>query len=343
MYSTIDRLNEINENALINQIAHALPRTQNLINQTHESDSEILDIGLPSQYLAVTTDKVEEEIKAGLYTDPYFMGWMAVVTNLSDLAAVGAQPIGLLLSITIPKDWCEPATQEVIRGMAEAMQAHACSSLGGDLSTGEAAFGATAIGLVEKTQVMMRTGIRNGDVVYLTGPVGLGSAYALAKFAAPAAIDRIPYQPRARILEAHVISQYATACMDTSDGLISTIDQLCRLNAYAVHLNDIASIVHPAVAELGRSLNIPPLAILSAIHGEHELCFTIPDEKEAQFITDMAAHGYHPLKAGLVSPGEGIFINGKCLKSGEIRNLWGRSLSPLAYIQDLMALIADFV
>ena len=69
------------------------------VNGVHEADAELVDPGaMNGHLLAVTTDGVIEEISSGLYDDPYLMGWMLATVNLSDLAAVGADPMGLLVS-----------------------------------------------------------------------------------------------------------------------------------------------------------------------------------------------------------------------------------------------------
>ena len=57
-----------------------------------------------SSILAITTDSIVEEIRLGLYDDPYLIGWMIVMVNLSDLAAVGADPLGILISEIFPNN-----------------------------------------------------------------------------------------------------------------------------------------------------------------------------------------------------------------------------------------------
>jgi thiamine-monophosphate kinase len=227
--------------------------------------------------------------------------------------------------------------------MADAMKEQSCGSLGGDLNEGEPVLGATAIGLVNKEHVMMRTGMKETDLVYLSGPVGLGGAYALAKLAFPQFLETVPFKPSARINQAQVISKYASACMDTSDGIIFALDQLTRINPVSFDLPSIESIVHPAVIALGKELGIHPLAILGAVHGEFELCFTIPESKEKAFLADMKSSGFSPVKAGIVANGHGVHINGKFLKTGEIRNMWTRSASTSEYIQGLISLISEFL
>ncbi|MBU0994352.1 MAG: hypothetical protein KJ737_17815 [Proteobacteria bacterium] len=344
--SVNEMMNEISEMALISKFAKILPRSPYSVNQTHTSDSEILDVGLDTNYLAVTTDIISEEITEGLYSDPHFMGWMAMVVNLSDIAAVGAKPIGMLLSMTVSPDWDKDFIEKIIQGMAEACHVHECGSIGGDYNTGVPALGATALGLVDKNSVMKRIGMNPGDLVYLTGPAGLGNAFVAIKLLFPDLLDKYPFKPMARIKEATIISKYATSCMDTSDGFIFTVDSLFRLNSVAINIDAIDSICHPAVMMMAE-FGTPPLTFLSGIHGEFELCFTIPPEKEDAFLNEMHSNHFSPVKAGTVYPEinsrKGVFINKKLFPSTEARNLWENSTSASEYSMNLLKLSSDFL
>jgi len=91
--------NLILENLLIKKLTKGFRRSGRQINALNESDSELVILDNNSgNYLAVTMDSLSEEISSGLYDDPYLIGWMIVMINLSDLAAVGAEPVGILLS-----------------------------------------------------------------------------------------------------------------------------------------------------------------------------------------------------------------------------------------------------
>lgn len=339
-------LNEISEMALISRFSKILPRSTYSVNQTHTSDAEILEVGLDTHYLAATTDIISEEITEGLYTEPHFMGWMAMTVNLSDLAAVGAKPIGMLLSMTVSPEWDKDFIEKVVHGMSEACIAHDCGSIGGDYNTGTPALGATALGLVDKKRVMKRTGMNPGDLLYLTGPVGLGNTFVATTLLFPDLSGRYPYKPIARTREAQIISKYATSCMDTSDGFMFTIDSLFRLNSVAINIDDVDSISHPAVKMLGE-FSIPALFFLSGIHGEFELCFTIPPDKEEAFLNEMNSNGFTPLKAGTIhseiDAAKGICVDSKPFPSTESRNLWEESKSVSEYSMNLMGLIRIFL
>ena len=89
-------MQEIQENALVAQLALHMTRNPRQLNGLQESDAELITLSTgKSPILAVTTDSIVEEIEANLYTDPFLIGWMTVMVNLSDLAAVGAESIGV--------------------------------------------------------------------------------------------------------------------------------------------------------------------------------------------------------------------------------------------------------
>ena len=100
------QLNEILENKIINSLISGFERSPHQLNYPHESDAEIIQLN-DNTKLAITTDSISEEISTGLYDDPYLIGWMIVTVNISDLAAVGATPIGILISEIIPKTFSE--------------------------------------------------------------------------------------------------------------------------------------------------------------------------------------------------------------------------------------------
>lgn len=339
-------LDAVDENRLIAGITAALPRSERSRNRLHESDAELVDIGLEATWLAATTDTVAEEITTGLYADPELMGWMAVTVNLSDLAAVGARPVGLLLSLTLDPAWDEAFVGAVSRGIAQACRAHDCGILGGDTNVGSPALGGTALGLVARERAMRRVGMEEGDGVYLTGPVGLGGAYAAAWSAGPPLAGTVPYRPVARLPEAAVIARFASACMDTSDGLMFTLDQLARLNRAALEVRDLDALLHPAAAAICRAAGLPPLLLLSVIHGEFELCFTVPARREEAFRDAMAAAGFAPLCAGRVRVGgsarPGVFVEERAFPGAGVRNLWSRGGSPQEILAGLRSLLAPF-
>jgi thiamine-monophosphate kinase len=339
-------LADIAENRAIEMIAGRLPTAVARCNRTHECDAELVDLGLPGALLAITTDSLVEEIRRGLYSDARTIGWMAIVVSLSDLAAVGARPVGVLDAVTFPAEWDAAFRNLVVGGMAMALESHGTGILGGDVNDGPASVTTTALGLVDRDHVMTRRGARLGDIVYSTGPAGLGNAFAFERLVGGSGGSGVEYRPWARLAEAAVIARYATSCIDSSDGLFATLDQLARLNAACICLpEDLSGLMHPSAVALVDRQRIPQAALLAGIHGDFELCFTIPADREASFLREMEKHGYEAVPLGVLAPmreGVTLTMGSRPLPSAALRNAYGASSSAGEYVRNVMDLLQGF-
>ncbi|MEM9920155.1 MAG: thiamine-phosphate kinase [Bacteroidota bacterium] len=288
---------------LIDALTSVFQKSPDQLNERHGSDAELIQLG-NGTVLACTADAIVEEIEFGLYDDPYLIGRMLVTVNLSDLAAVGATPIGLLLSQSLPTSLAQDYTMALQAGIAEACRAYNTFILGGDTSVGKQFHvGATAIGTVAADGVMSRLGMKSGDVLYTTAPLGSGSAYAFDKLLMAAA-NGIDYQPTARLKEGQLLGRFASACIDTSDGFWAALDELGRLNDVGFHLQQtLEAVLHPDALAMVQQNQLPAWMLLAGPHGEFELLFTVPEEKETAFLQAAEKENWKPLRIGRVSEG----------------------------------------
>ena len=320
---------EIKESAMINFIAHKFARSPLKLNNIHESDAEIIEIGNSNgNHLAVTTDSLAEELSSGLYDDPYLAGWMLATVNLSDLAAVGATPLGLLISLTLKASHNSSFIDKMTDGISDACQAADTFILGGDTNHGNTDYlSGCALGLVEKNKIISRVGAKPGDKIYITAPAGKGNMFAFMQLnKMNNAGDNISFKPSARLNHGRLIGDYADCCIDTSDGVIHALDTLVRLNnVKAVICNSWDCIIDAQVAGICRNLEIPPWLPLAGIHGEFELCFAVAPEKRDDFIGAAARQGWSPIPVGEIAEGKGVYINQAgsdiFLDTARIRNL----------------------
>lgn len=295
-------INQITENRFINSMTNKFSRSPVQINKPHESDAEIISLsGSSEDYLAVTTDSIVEEIKSGLYNDPYLIGWMSVTVNLSDLAAVGAQPLGILLSEIIPSNYPLKDIDKLQSGINDACMKYGTFVLGGDTNTGEnLIITGTAAGILEKKKCITRIGCKPEDVLYSTGFLGKGNAFAISKFL-NLNNREFEYLPKAKIQEGRIIKYFASACMDSSDGIISTLDQLMRLNNKGFELiKDWENKIDKESLELADSALIPAWLLLAGYHGEFELLFTIPQNLKDKFLLKAKEINWQPVEIGKV-------------------------------------------
>jgi thiamine-monophosphate kinase len=295
-------MNDIVENAMLDKLASLFPRSPLQLNRMQESDAEVVLPGTGTgSAIAVTIDSIAEEIATGLYKDPWLIGWMTVMVSMSDLAATGARPIGILISELLPKN-CEKAFLERLQeGIGDACHACGTSVLGGDTNfSDELILTGCAVGTVEANRRLSRIGCRPGDLLFASGPLGKGNAYAASRLLQqrPASLT---YQPRARLAEGEALAGIATACMDTSDGVLATLDQLMRLNRVGFTLDENwEQAIDAEAGNQARRLAIPPWLLLAGEHGEFELLFTAAAECESRLMARAGQIGWQPLRIGHV-------------------------------------------
>jgi thiamine-monophosphate kinase len=342
-----DAMQMIAENRLLGRWSDLLERRPDQQNRPQETDAELVPLPDGRNLLCTTVDTIAEEIALGFYRDPETIGWMGATVSLSDLAAVGSQPLGLVVSVTLPKD-CDPSFQEgIARGLNAACRAARTFVLGGDTNSGEtASITSCALGLVPADRPLKRTGCRPGQLVYASGPLGAGSAAAArALLDIPAELySEADYRPRARTGEAQHLYGFATACMDTSDGLVATLDQLMRLNRVGFELTaPPMDLLEPRSRRMCKQLGVPPLLFLAGHHGEFELVFTVPEEDRDRFESHARSRDFTPLLLGRTVADPVIRIAGdppRAIDSARIRNLADEAGNDLTrYLMELTQIV----
>jgi thiamine-monophosphate kinase len=306
-------MQQIEENETIARLAALLPRRPAQLNKLSESDAELIRIpGTTGQVLAVTTDTIAEEIESGLYKDPYLIGWMTVMANLSDLAAVGAEPLGVLIAETLPRDASEEDLNALQTGIRDACMHTGAPVLGGDTNFSDRLHTTgTAIGIVSDGRPMMRVQCKPDELLYCTGPLGTGNAFAALRVFGNSADGESHYRPMARIKEGISLRPYASVCMDTSDGLLASLDQLGRLNSCGFTLNESWEMrIAPNARGLASAGGLSPWMLLAGPHGEFELVFTVPVQKIELMHEAAERTGWEPVCLGVVSHTPGIEMDG---------------------------------
>ena len=186
-------------------------------------DAAILDVPAGTR-LVVSTDTTTEDVHfRRSWLTPLEIGWRASMAALSDLAAMGAEPLGVLIALGAPESW-DHALDEVLRGVGDACAAAKAPIIGGDTTRAPVlTLGITVLGT--STAPMRRVGARPGDMLYLTGSLG-GPGAALEAWLAgrqPVATHRARFaRPVARLsMGAWCAANGATAAIDISDGLVA--------------------------------------------------------------------------------------------------------------------------
>lgn len=228
-------------------------------------------------HLLVTTDVVNPATHLPPGATPERTGWYLVAVNLSDLAAMGGEPLGVLAALSLPRHYAVDYVRDLAQGMARCAATYGTSILGGDTKEApELSLAGVAVGRTRGENVLRRTGCRPGDLLAVTGTLG-GAAWALGEVRGDAPTDDAwdaLLRPRPRLSEGLLLAAHpgTTACMDLSDGLAASLAQLQDLNDCAFSL-DYAAI--PADRHLEGTDPATRKEALLYEGGDFELLFTV--------------------------------------------------------------------
>jgi thiamine-monophosphate kinase len=221
-------------------------------------------VDTPSELVA-TTDSCPTPV-VNILRDPdlFHAGWLLATINLSDLAAAGAEPLGLVVNYTLPKTTTVREFERLLDGVDESCAAHGTKVAGGDLRDGAVQLTATAIGRCVPGSRLRRSGAEAGDRLLLVGSPGYLWAAALletgrAKLPAPAReeIWERACRPMAQLAAGRLLAGYARAAMDVSDGLYATVRTLCEANEVGATITGEFELDGP-LADVARQCGLRP-------------------------------------------------------------------------------------
>lgn len=239
------------------------------------------------QQLVVTMDTLVADVHFFAEAAPESIGHKALAVNLSDLAAMGADPAWATLALTLPtvdEAWLARFCQ----GWFALAERYAVQLVGGDMTHGPTlSITVQAHGWVPAGQALRRDGARPGDGVYVTGTLGdAGLALAAAQgrvalaTAERAAVQRRLDWPEPRIRQGLALRGLASAAIDLSDGLAQDLGHILQRSGGGARL-EMAGL--PLSSVLRRQLAAEPAWTLALTGGDdYELCFTVPPERETR-------------------------------------------------------------
>lgn len=200
-------------------------------------DAAVLDLG--GQSIVLTHDMIVEGVHFLATDPPETVAWKLVAVNLSDLAAKGAQPLGVLLGYPLGGTAWDVA---FVAGLREALGAFAVPLLGGDTvaaPAGARTLALTAVGAAPETGAPSRSGARAGDLLYVTGTIGdagLGLEIAAGRIAGPDALLEAYRRPHPLVAEGRALAPHVHAMMDISDGLLLDAQRMAATSGLAVSI-----------------------------------------------------------------------------------------------------------
>ncbi|MGO9584079.1 MAG: thiamine-phosphate kinase [Acidimicrobiales bacterium] len=232
------------EMAAIEVIRQAVPQPPQ--GQTWIGDDAAVVSSPPGGSLLLAADVVVEGVHFDLgLVDAADVGWKALAVNVSDIAAMGGQPLHALVTVAGAS---ASMIDGLARGLAEASAAYQCAVVGGDLSSGPCLVVSVAItGTSDNRPAILRSNARPGDALFVTGPLGRSAAGLRALRAeltgvgpAPADLAAAYRRPVARLGEGRAASAGgATAMIDVSDGFGIDLDRLATASGVGVVLDSL--------------------------------------------------------------------------------------------------------
>lgn len=276
----------------------------------------------PGRMVACAMDTLNEGVHFPAGLDPAAIGHRALAVNLSDLAAMGAEPAWATLSLSIAEpraDW----VAEFARGLQELARRFGVALVGGDTVTGPLSIAVHLSGFVEPGTQLTRSGARPGDRVYVTGCPG-AAAYGLSLWNRGAAYDRAFGRfawPEPRVEEGAALRGLATACIDISDGLATDLARLASASSVRISIDLDALPVDEAVAN---AVGIGQARELALTGGDdYELCFTVPPGHEESLEERAAGWPCGLTRIGTVVAGTGLeFVTGGRPIVPDLRGSW---------------------
>jgi thiamine-monophosphate kinase len=262
--------------------------------------------------LALAADTVVEGVHFPAGLDAADLGHRVLAVNLSDMAAMGAEPAWALLTLTLPgadPDWLRGFAS----GLHELARRHGTALVGGDTTAGPLTATVAIAGFVPPGQALRRAGARPGDEVWVSGTPGdaaAGLAILQGALDAPGTVAEPLVQrflrPEPRVSLGLVLRGVASACIDVSDGLAGDLGKLCQASGVAAEVDSTGL----PRSEALRAATDPPGARRYALAGgdDYELLFTLPPGTDATALE--RGSGVRLTRIGRVVAGYGVNIDG---------------------------------
>jgi len=247
-------------------------------------DAAILSVA-QGQELLVSADTSVVDTHFFVDCPPYAIGWKSLAVNVSDMAAMGGEPMWATLALTLPSihhDWLA----EFSRGFFACADAFQVDLIGGDTTRGPLNISITILGQVPAHQAMRRSGAQTGDDVWVSGRLGsaaLGLAHLQQRLCLPETLVSVClaalHTPQPRVALGLALRGIASSCIDISDGLLADLQHLLTSSdaGARVVLEDI-----PCEPFVQSQWHLPTVqAAVLAGGDDYELCFTAPPQHRA--------------------------------------------------------------
>lgn len=266
--------------------------------------------------LVATTDTLVAGVHFPHGSPPASIGHRALAASLSDVAAMGARPAWALLALTVPEA-DEAWLEEFAAGFGTLARDHKVALVGGDTTQGPLCVTVQVLGLIRPGSALRRSGGHDGDALFVSGTPGdaaAGLALEQGRLEAPAQAraylrDRF-LLPSPRLALGERLRDYASACIDVSDGLMGDAGKLARASGAGLEV-DFGAL--PVSEQLLSAVGDEAARMLALTGGDdYELCFTVPADRLEQLEVDLPKQRWGYTRIGsLTAPASGVVLTRK--------------------------------
>ncbi len=267
------------------------------------------------QQLVAALDTLVEGRHFPIGSPPRSIGHRALAVNLSDLAAMGADPAWFLLALTMPS--AEEAFLEAFAGgMLDLAAQHGMALVGGDTTAGPLAVSVHVLGFVGTGMALRRAGGSPGDLLYVSGTTGdaaAGLALAMGE-PAPAGVGGAQRQwlrerfefPAPRVALGRALRGVASACIDVSDGLAADAGKLASASGCGAQIELEKLPLSDELRAFAGDAGARRLALTGG--DDYELCFAVPPARASDLPARLAQAGCRITCIGRLVDGEGLRV-----------------------------------
>lgn len=264
-------------------------------------DAALINFG--DKYLVATSDIL---FKSAHFPDEMTykqMGKKVVTVNASDLAAMGAKPLGIIIALGLPREMPLDDFDKLIDGILNGCSKYGMMLIGGDINEStELTISGTCLGIVRKDEVLMKDGANPGDIVAITGPLGLASAGFELLFNQEIKLKdssddyknlvlNHALNPEAKVKEGILLAKsgYITSATDITDGLASEIGELVNSSSKNIGITIYEELIpiSGAVLEIAKLTAKNPLEFILYYGEDFELLLTLKNDAFEKISTEV--------------------------------------------------------
>ena len=321
---TLQTVGELGERALIERIRARLALPSWVI--VGPGDDAAVLAPARGTLEVVTVDAVVEGVHFDWrFVTPEAAGYRALAVNLSDLAAMGAEPRAAVLSLALPDGTDVDMVDRFLDGFLDLAAQHRTALIGGNITrtSGPWVADVTALGSVRPRRILSRAGARPGDAVYVTGSLG-SAAIGLKLLRAVASLDQAaiiqsswPHtserylHPEPRVRAGNLLgrNRAASSCIDLSDGLADGLQQVATASAVGMSIDAAALPIDEEVTRWHAQHGGDPLGTALGGGDDYELLFTVRPSQRGRFRTVRQQLGNLPVtRIGVVTKGADLVV-----------------------------------